>query len=97
MIFLYLLGVAALTWGLLKGIDWIHAVLRERRRVKMMAFYEAQRVALGRYAEEVEAITYHIHLLTPDRPSEDPFLKKARQEIDALTGPGEAVNYPRGQ
>jgi hypothetical protein len=95
-VILYLLGVAALTWGLLKGIDWIHAVRYERAKARLraldQAFADGFYAAMGEYGKsKVQAF----QVITPDRPS-DPYMQQVRHRIDALTGPGEASSYGKG-
>jgi hypothetical protein len=93
---LYLSSLGAITWVGLKAFDWARAIRYERRQARAhevnQAFAEGYHAAMGEYGKsKVQAF----QVITPDRPV-DPFLKKARKEIDALTGPGEATYYPRG-
>jgi hypothetical protein len=96
---LYLSSLGAITWFGLKAFDWVHALRYEKRRRHALAldqaFADGFAAAMGEYGKsKVQA--YKVVRATPDRPAADPFLKKARAEIDALTGPGEALKYPAG-
>jgi hypothetical protein len=96
---LYLASLGAITWFGLKAFDWAHALRYEKRKAKIrslnQAFADGYHAAMGEYGRsKVQA--YKVVRATPDRPKPDPFLVEARKEIDALTGPGEALKYPAG-